>query len=140
MAISAAATISEISAGLREMGECALADRLDYLASDADLEPGECPATAESARGFFALFAAVESESKVGLGCSPEGWVVAEWRQFPDQRCVGIWFLDSDRVLFSGTDQDGELLKIEQRNQVTERCKVTQSLVEKGLFVWRSNQ
>ena len=122
------------------MGEGALADRLDYLASEENLEPGECPATAESARGFFELFAAVESESKVGLACSPEGWVVAEWRHFPDQRCVGIWFLDGDRVIFSGTDPDGELLKIEQRNQVAERSKVTQSLVEKGLFVWRTNQ
>lgn len=139
MVISVAA-ISEIAAGLRGMGECALADRLDYLASDEDLEPGECPATAESARGFFALFAAIESESPVGLGCSPEGWIVAEWRQFPDQRCVGIWFLDSDRVLFSGDDKDGELLIIEQRNQVAERSSVTRSLVEHGLFIWRTKE
>ena len=138
MTISAA--ISEISAGLRGMGECGLADRLEYLASDEDLEPGECPATAESARGFFALFASVESESPAGLGCSPEGWVVAEWRQFPDQRCLGIWFLDSDRVLFSGDDKDGELLKIEQRNQVAERSSVTRSLVEHGLFIWRTKE
>lgn len=138
MTISAA--ISEISAGLRRMGEGALADRLEYLASDEDLDTGECPATAESARGFFALFAAIESESQVTLGCSPEGWILAEWRQFPDQRCVGIWFLDSDRVLFSGDDKDGELLKIEQRNQVVERSSVTRSLVEHGLFIWRTKE
>ena len=95
MTISAAATISEICAGLRGMGEGALADRLDYLASEEDLDTGECPATAESARGFFALFAAVESESKVGAGLFAGGLGGGGMAAFPDdQRCVGIWFLD----------------------------------------------
>ena len=35
----------DISRLLRGMGEGELAERLDYLASDADLEPGESPAT-----------------------------------------------------------------------------------------------
>ena len=137
MAISAAA-ISEIAAGLRGMGECALADRLDYLASDADLEPGEKSATAESARGFFALFAAVESEGEVVLGCSPEGWVLAEWR-FPDERGVGLWFLDSSRVMFTATGKSGEVIDIEGPARILERPALIDGLIRKELFSWRCN-
>ena len=64
MALTSVTTsIAEISALLREMGEGELADRLDYLASDEDLEPGESPATDESARGFFEFFTPVSSLS-----------------------------------------------------------------------------
>ena len=45
MALTSKLTIAEISALLREMGEGELADRLDYLASDEDLDPGESPVT-----------------------------------------------------------------------------------------------
>ena len=138
MALSSALSIAEISALLREMDEGDLADRLDYLASEEDLEPEESPATDESARGFFEFFTAIESEGKVGLGCSPEGVICAEWR-FQDQRAVGIWFLDAGRVLFSAIGKDGDFVDIKERNKIAERSEVTMALVEiqQGLFVWR---
>ena len=101
MALTSASTIAEISALLLEMGEDELAARLDYLASDEDLDPGESPATDESARGFFEFFTSVESDSEVGLACSPEGWIVGEWRWFPDKRGASVWFLDDERVMFT---------------------------------------
>jgi hypothetical protein len=140
MALSSATTITEISALLREMGEVELADRLDYLASNEDLDPGESAATDESARGFFEFFSSVESDSKVGLACSPEGWIVGEWRWFPDGRRVGIWFLDAERILFSALDKNGEFVDMEERNKIIERCNVTSKLVDAGLFSWRGNQ
>ena len=137
MTISAAA-IGEISDRLRGMGASELADRLDYLASDADLEPGEFPATAESARGFFELFASVESEGQVVLGCSPEGWVVAEWR-FPDERGVGLWFLDSNRVMFTATGKDGEVIDLQGPARILGRPALIAGLIRKELFSWRHN-
>ncbi len=134
MTLSDVATISDISAFLRSMGDTTLADRLDYLASDEDLEPGESPATVESARGFFELFASVESDSEVGLSCSPEGWIVGEW-WFPDGRVVGIWFLDANMALFSAINKNGEFVNVKERNVVTERSKVTQALVKEDFFL-----
>ena len=140
MALAPTTTIAEISARLREMGEGELADRLDYLASDEDLDPGESPATDESARGFFEFFTSVESDGMVGLGCSPEGVICAQW-QFPDKRAVGIWFLDEELVRFSALGQDGEFVDIPERNKIAGRSRVTGALVEiqQGLFVWRTS-
>ena len=140
MALSSALSIVEISALLREMGEDELAARLDYLASDEDLEPGESPATAESARGFFEFFCSVESDSKVGLACSREGWISAEWRWFSDERRVGIWYLDAKKILFSALGKDGKFVEMEERNKITDRFMVTPKLVDAGLFSWRENQ
>jgi hypothetical protein len=140
MALKSTATVAEIAVLLQEMGEEQLAARLDYLASDEDLEPGESAATDESARGFFEFFSSVESDSKVGLACSPEGWIVGEWRWFPDGRRVGIWFLDAERILFSALDKNGEFVDMEERNKIIERCNVTSKLVDAGLFSWRGNQ
>ena len=111
MALSSATTIAQISDLLRGMGEGELADRLDYLASDEDLEPGESPATDESARGFFELFTSVVSDSKVGLACSPEGWIVGEWRWFPDKRGASIWFLDDEGVMFTANKKAGRVYR-----------------------------
>ena len=133
MALSSASSIIEISALLREMGEGELADRLDYLASSEDLDPGDVPATAESARGFFEFFKSVDSEGEIALGCSPEGWLCAEWR-FQDQRAVGVWFVDAERVQFSAIAKDGVLVDIEERNKIADRSKVCEVLVREGIF------
>ena len=139
MALSSATTIAEISDLLRGMGECELADRLDYLASDEDLEPGESPATDQSARGFFEFFTSVASLSKVGLACSPEGWIVGEWRWFPDERGASIWFLDDERVMFTANKMTGEFVAIERQNNITTISILNRALVEEGLFSWRLN-
>ena len=139
MALSSAHSIVDISALLRRMGEDELADRLDYLASDEDLDPGESPATDESARGFFDFFASVESDSKVGLACSPEGWIVGEWRWFSDKRGASIWFLGDEQVMFTANRKNGGFVAIgEQRNFATVTT-LAKTLVEEGLFSWRLN-
>ena len=131
--------MGDVAGFLRGMGEGGLADRLDYLASDADLDVGECSATDESARGFFSLFASVKSEGEVVLGCSPEGWVVAEWR-FPDARGVSVWFLDADQVMFAATDKDGKFVDIQGPARTLDRTALMQGLVREELFFWRHNQ
>ena len=139
MVVLDVATVGDVAGFLRGMGEGVLADRLDYLASDADLDVGECSASDESARGFWALFASVESDGEVVLGCSPEGWVVAEWR-FPDARGVSVWFLDADRVMFAATDKDGKFVDIQGPTRTLERTALMQGLVRDELFSWRHNQ
>ena len=139
MVVLDVATVGDVAGFLRDMGEGVLADRLDYLASDADLDVGEFPASDESARGFFELFSGVDSEGEVGLGCSPEGWVVAEWR-FSDERGVSVWFLDADRVMFSATDKDGKFVDIQGPARTLERTALMQGLVREELFFWRYNQ
>ena len=137
MALPSTSTIVEISALLREMGEDELADRLDYLASDEDLEPGESPATDESARGFFEFFTAVKCDSKVGLACSPEGCIVGEWRWFPDKRGVSIWFLDAERVGFTANRKNGDFVALDGQSNITTRSTLTASLIQEELFSWR---
>lgn len=140
MALSSALSMVEISALLREMGEGELADRLDYLASDEDLDPGESPATAVSARGFFEFFTSVVSDSKVGLACSPEGWIVGEWRWFPDKRGASIWFLDDERVMFTAKKRNGEHVAIGERKNFTDRFTLARVFVQEGLLSWRLNE
>ena len=120
---------------LQEMGEAELAERLEYLASEADLDPGESAATDASARGFFEFFTSLGCDSKVGLACSQEGWIVGEWRWFPDERRVGIWFIDSQRIRFSALDKNGDFVDIEERNKITERTVVTPKMVGKDCSI-----
>ena len=122
---------------LRGMGEAELAERLEYLASEADLDPGESAATDASARGFFEFFCNVECDSKVGLACSPEGWIVGEWRWFPDERRVGIWFLDAERGMFASTKRNGEFVAIEGQRNFTDISTIMILLVQEGLFARR---
>ena len=138
MALSSANSIAEVSALLREMGEEELADRLDYLASDEDLELGESPVTDESARGFFELFASVEFEGTVGLGSSREGWVLAQW-SFPDKRTLGVWFIDSESVMYTAKDKTGKHVDIEGPARTVERSKLMDGLIQKGLLSWRTS-
>ena len=116
-----------------------MADRLDYLASDEDLDPGESPATAGSARGFFEFFSSVDSDSKVGLACSPEGWIVGEWRWFPDKRGASIWFLDAERVMFTANKSSGGFVSIDGHSNITTLAILAKGLVKEGLFSWHPN-
>ena len=135
MTLTSTSTIAEISALLRDMGEDGLADRLEYLASDEDLDTGESPATDESARGFFEFFTGIKSESKVGLACSPEGWIVGEWQWYPDERSLTVWFLDSDRVGFVATNEKGEFVSREWNGKTASHSEVKAALAPEGLFV-----
>ena len=106
-AVAGLASIGEVCEVLRGWGCAGLAERLAYLASDADLEEGDAPATLESARGFLAFFGAVESEEgEVDLGTSWNGEICADWR-FPDKRIVVLWFADPERVRYAARKSDG---------------------------------
>ena len=140
MAIETTATVRDISRLLRGMGEEELAERLDYLASDADLEPGESPATDESARGLLGFLCAVQWDGEFGLACSPEGWIVGEWR-FDDKRRASVWFLDDDQVMFTAKNKRGAHIAIGERRNFSDCCALAKVFVQEGILSWRpSNQ
>ena len=128
-------SIEDVCYILRDWDEYTLADRIAYFASDEDLDDGDVPLTLESARGFLAFFSELESDGKVGLACSQEGWICAEWR-FPDQRRASLWFLDEDRIMFAATDDSGNFIEIEGSSEIGYRSVVAAKLVEAGLLKW----
>ena len=128
------ATLDEIGAALTARGCPALARRLAYFASDADLEPGDVPLTLESALGFWAFFRRVDSEGRAFTGCSPEGWLCVEW-DFDDQRGVSLWFVDDQQVRFAAKGADGQWVKVDGGNAGS-LAVVAEKLVEAGLFQW----
>ena len=117
------------------MREDELADRLDYLASEEDLDTGESPATDESARGFFEFFTSIKSDSKVGLACSPEGWIVGEWQWFPDKRSLTVWFHDAERVGFVATNKNGEFVSRDWNGKAVRHSEIKSLLGAEGLLV-----
>ena len=120
---------------LRGWGRPDLAERLAYFASDEDLDDGDVLLTLESARGFLAFFGAVESEGKIHLGCTTEGWICAEW-DFPDRRDAGLWFLDCQRLMYTASGFDGRFMDLSDGGRVGDRAAITEKLVESGLFTW----
>ena len=128
-------TPNDVCNVLRSWGEYALADRIAYFASDADLEDEDIPATLESVRGFLTFFGQVKSDGRISLTCSPEGWLCAVWR-FSDERRASLWFLDSNRVMFSATDAAGNFIEIDGGGEVGSSRKVMAKLVQAGLFTW----
>ena len=127
-------TLDEIGAALTARGCPALARRLAYFASDADLEPGDVPLTLSSALGFWAFFRRVDSEGRAFTGCSPEGWLCVEW-DFDDQRGVSLWFVDDQQVRFAAKGADGQWVKVDGGNAGS-LAVVAEKLVEAGLFQW----
>ncbi len=126
-------TIYDVCKVLRGWGRHDLAQRIAYFASDEDLEEGDMPVTPESARGFLAFFGAVESEGKVDLACSPEGWICAVWR-FPDHRRVSLWFMDQDNVMYAARKSDGFFANLNDGREPCSRSIVTERLIHAGLF------
>lgn len=128
-------TIDDVCKIFRAWGDYPLADRIAYFASDEDLEEGDIPVTPASACGFLAFYGAIKSEGRISLTCSPEGWLCAVWR-FSDERRASLWFLDTNRVMFSATDAAGNFIEIDGGNEVSSARKVMSKLVETGLFTW----
>ena len=128
------ATINEICAALTARGCPALAQRLAYFASTADLEPGDVPLTLASALGFWDFFSAVESEGRVSLTCTAEGWLCGSW-DFSDQRGASLLFLDAQRVMFAATDTAGQWVGV-AGGDTGSMAAVSENLVEAGLFTW----
>ena len=130
------ATLDEICAALTARGCPALARRLAYFASDADLEPGDVPLTLSSALGFWAFFRQVDSEGQVSLTCTAEGWLCGSW-DFADRRAASLLFLDAQRALFAATAADGQWVEIDGGGDTGGLDEVTAKLVEAGLFKWQ---
>ena len=132
-AIAGLNSIAEACEVLRAWAYPDLADRLAYLASDEDLDDGDRPATLESARGFLAFFGAAESEGEIDLTCSQEGWLCAGLR-FEDQRNAALWFMDSDKVMFTANNRDGKFINIRGGSKTTTTKTIMRKLAAEGLL------
>ena len=132
------ATIDEIGAALTARGCPALARRLAYFASDADLEPGDVPLTLASALGFWDFYRrvdAVEPLNRIDLACSPEGRLSAYW-DYANGGRVSIWFHDTEGVNFAATDARQQWVDIDGGGDTGSQAEVMAKLVEAGLFQW----
>ena len=136
-AIAGLASIAEVCEVLRAWGYAALADRLAYLASDADLEDGDLPARLESVRGFLAFFGAVESpDGQVDLGTTRDGLVSAHWR-FSDKRSVSLYFLDEERIEYAARKSDGHFIGRHRKGAVASHQEIARHLVAmEQWFTW----
>ncbi len=129
-------SVAEVCDVLSGWGRPDLADRLTYFASDEDLDDGDVPLTLESALGFLAFFGSVEAEGKIDLTCSQEGWLCAGLR-FEDKRNAALWFMDSDKVMFTATNRDGKFLKIRGSRRTTASKTIIRKLAAEGLLKCR---
>ena len=129
-------SVAEVCDVLRGWGWPDLADRLVYFASDEDLDDGDVPLTLESARGFLAFLGAVETEGEIDLTCSQEGWLCAGLR-FEDKRNAALWFMDSDKVMFTATSRDGKFVNIHRSRRTTTNKTIVRKLAAEGLLKCR---
>ncbi len=135
-ALAGLGSVAEVCGVLRGWGQPDLADRLVYFASDEDLDDGDVPLTLESARGFLAFFGAVETEGEIDLTCSQEGWLCAGLR-FEDKRNAALWFMDSDKVMFTATSRDGKFVNIHRSRRTTTNKTIVRKLAAEGLLKCR---
>ena len=131
-------TIDDVRGMLLFGGKVSLAERVAYFASDDDLTDGDIPLIDASARGFLSFFDRVESEGKVSLTCSPQGWLCAGWR-FSDKRRASLWFIDDTQVMFAATDAAGDFIEIDGGREVGSSLEVLGKLVDAGLLTWSSD-
>ena len=129
-------SVAEVCDVLRCWGRADLAERLAYFASDEDLDEGDVPHTLASARGFLAFFGAVETEGKIDLTCSQEGWLCAGLR-FEDKRNAALWFIDGDKVMFTATNRDGKFVNIRGGRKTTASKTIMRKLAAEGLLKCR---
>ena len=131
-------TIKKICNALTNQGYPELAKRIAYFASDEDLEEGDVPVTPESTLGFWEPFKAVDSEGRLGLTCSSEGWLCGSW-DFSDARGATLWFLDSQRVMFAATGTDGKFIRIASAEDTGSR-EVLSNKDGRGRFVFLASE
>lgn len=129
--------VAAVCQALYRRGAGAVAERLAYLASAADLAEGEVPATADSARAFLDFFVRAHSAAALNLTCAPEGWLCAEW-DFADGRSVCLWFLDAVRVMYVVQDCDGDFVALDGDNEIGPRRAITEKLIKAGFFEWKT--
>ena len=127
-------TVDDVCGVLRAIGRGDLASRIEYFASEEDLDDGGFRLTAESAIGFLSTLNILASDAKVQLTCSPEGQLCASWR-FADKRGASLWFLDRKHVRYVAIDANGEFVDIDG-DEIGDRQTVLAKLVEAGIFEW----
>ena len=133
--IDTLATLEDVKSVLEKWDEPGLASRVEYFASDEDLEEGEMPLALASAQEFLKFFGVVNTEGMIHLACTPEGWLFAQW-EFEDARSAGVWFRDDRRVMFVATDVDGAYVSVDGGSELSSRFLVMQALIRAGLFEW----
>ena len=130
-------SIDEIIDVINSMGETRIATRLKYLASDDILEEGDTPVTLDVCIGFMEFFTNLTSDAYLNLTCA-KGWLCTEW-DFPDDRAVILWFMGRDTARVTVFDSDGNLVDINDGQQVRDRRTIMKDLVASGYFFGRRN-
>ena len=134
-ALAAIRSIPEVCAILRAWRRPDLADRIAWFASNDDLDDGELPLTLDSARGFLAVFGAVDADAKLELACSPEGWLCAEW-YFDDARIATIHLLDCRRAMFAARCADGRFTDFGIATPYADLPTIMENMVAAGILKW----
>ncbi len=125
-------SIDEVIDVINSMGETRIATRLKYLASDDILEEGDTPVNLDVCIGFMEFFTNLTSDAYLNLTCA-KGWLCTEW-DFPDDRAVILWFMGRDAARVTVFDSDGNLVDINDGQQVRDRRTIMKSLVASGYF------
>ena len=117
---------------IRYMDATRIATRLKYLASDEILEEGDTPVSLEVCIGFMEFFTNLTSDAYLNLTCA-KGWLCTEW-DFPDDRAVILWFMGRDTARVTVFNSDGNLVDINDGQQVRDRRTIMKNLVASGYF------
>ena len=124
---------------LRQWGYHALAERVEYLSSDAVTASGNPLPDLGSLKGFLMVLGAYQSDGSVLLTTAPDGMLVAEW-SFSDNRSATLTFLDVDHGRFDATDIDGSAIQIRNGAMRAHRQIIGNALLEHGLFAIRPKE
>ena len=121
---------------LRQWGYHALAERVEYLASDAVTANGNPLPDLGSLKGFLMVLGTYQSDGGVSISAAADGMLVAEWI-FSDNRGATLTFLDVDHATVDATDADGKAIQIRNGATRANRQVIGNALSENGLFTTR---
>lgn len=124
---------------LCQWGYHALAERVEYLSSDAVTASGNPAPDLSSLKGFLMVLGAYQSDGTVSLTTAPDGMLVAEW-SFSDNRSATLTFLDVDYGTVNATDADGNAIQIRNGVKGARRQVIGAALLERGLFTVRPKE
>ena len=125
-------SIDEVIDVINSIGGTRVANRLKYLASDDILEEGDTPVNLDVCIGFMEFFTNLTSDAYLNLTCA-KGWLCTEW-DFPDDKAVILWFMGRDTARVTVFDSDGNLVDINDGQQVRDRRTIMKNLVASGYF------
>ena len=120
---------------LRQWGHHALAERVEYLASDAVTANGNPLPDLGSLKGFLMVLGAYQSDGSVSISAA-DGMIIGEW-SFSDSRSATLTFLDVDHATVDATDADGKAIQIRNGATRANRQVIGNALLEHDLFTAR---